>query len=183
MNFDDFVTQLLGESKAFYEKAKIATEGNSKEAYLHSSFLLIMSALEACINSIAEELLVEPYINNYSFLEQSLLLEKEIVFKNGCYKLGSGLKMTRITEKIEFLIFKFSGNELSQSEPWFVQLKQSINLRNRLVHPKEHIALTENQVENAISSVMDTINELYKVVYKKAFPSYSLGTSSKITIE
>ena len=182
MDFDNFVIQLFEEAKTFFEKAKNSTEQESKEAYLHSSLLLVISSLEACVNSIVEEILIDPYKDKYDLLEQSLLLEKDIVFENGRYKLGCKLKMSRIIERIEFLIFKFSGKEISPTTEWFVQLRQSIDFRNKLVHPKEHIILTERQVENAIASVLETINELYKVVYGKAFPAYSFGTTSRLTI-
>ena len=111
-----------------------------------------------------------------------MLLEKEIIFENGHYKLGNKLKMSRIIERIEFLIFKFSGKEIPPTTEWFQQLKQSIDIRNKLVHPKEYIILTERQVENAMSSVLETINELYKAVYKKSFPAYSFSTTSRLTI-
>ena len=53
--FDSFATQLLEESKTLLEKAK-RVEGFSKITYYHSSLLLAISALEACINSIADEI-------------------------------------------------------------------------------------------------------------------------------
>ena len=64
MDFDNFVIQLFEEAKAFFEKAKGSTEKESKEAYLHSSILLVMSSLEACVNSIVEEILIDPYKDN-----------------------------------------------------------------------------------------------------------------------
>lgn len=182
MDFDNFVIQLFEEAKAFFEKAKSSTEKDSKNAYLHASLLLVMSSLEASVNSIVGEILIEPYNNNYELLEQSLLLEKEIVFENGHYKMGNRLKMSRLIEKIEFLIVKFSGKEISSTCEWFNQLKQSIDFRNKLVHPKEYIMLTEKQVENAILSVLEAINELYKSVYKKTFPSYTFGITSRLTV-
>ena len=69
--------------------------------------LLVMSSLEACVNSISEELLVEPYNEEYNIVEQSLLLEKEFVFEKGQFVLGNKLKMYRLIERIEFLIRKF----------------------------------------------------------------------------
>lgn len=182
MDFDNFVIQLFEEAKSFFEKAKSSTEQDSKDAYLHASLLLVMSSLEACVNSITAEILIEPYNNKYELIEQSLLLEKEIVFENGHYKLGNRLKMSRLIEKIDFLICKFSGKEIPSTCEWFNQLKQSIDFRNKLVHPKEYISLTEKQVENAMASVLETINELYKAVYKRPFPSYGFGITSRLSI-
>lgn len=182
MDFDGFITQLIEESKAFYERAKKTSESIEKEAYLHSSLLLAMSSLEACINAIVEEILIEPYRNHYDILEQSLLLERDISFKNGHYQLGKGLKISRVTERIEFLIYKYSGKELPQDENWYVMLKQSLDFRNKLVHPKEYIKITEKQVENAINAVLDTMNKLYLVIYKRKFPAYDMGITSKYDI-
>lgn len=179
MDFDAFITQLIEEAKAFFEKAKTVNDDLAKEAYLHSSLLLVMSSLEACINAIIEEVMIEPYRDKYGVLEQSLLLEKDIKFKNGHYQLGNGLKISRMTERIECLIYKHTGKELNPSESWYVMLKQSIDFRNKLVHPKEYVKITERHVENAIISVLDTMNNLYLAIYKRKFPAYDVGVLSK----
>lgn len=182
MDFDNFAVQLFEEAKTLCEKAKTSSEDLSKDIFLHSSLLLAMSSLEACVNSISEELLIEPYKNEYSLLEQSLLLEKEIVYKKGCYELGTGLKMSRLVEKIEFLMVRFLRDKWDVNTTWFIQLKQSIDYRNKLVHPKEYVKITEKQVENAITSVLETMNALFKAIYKKPFPSYSYGLTSRYEI-
>lgn len=61
-------------------------------------------------------------------------------------------------------------------------LKQSIDFRNKLVHPKEYIEISEKQVENAINAVLDTMNKLYLVIYKRKFPAYGMGITSKYDI-
>lgn len=183
MDFDNFTVLLFEESKALYERSKTTTSDDfSKDAFLHSSLLLVMSSLEACVNSISEELLIDPYKNDYSLLEQSLLLEKDITYENGYYQLGKSLKMSRLVDKIEFLMVKFLRDKWDSKVIWFVQLKQSIDHRNRLVHPKEHIKITEKQVEIAITSVLETMNALFKAIYKKPFPSYSYGLTSRCEI-
>lgn len=183
MEFDNFVMQLFDEAKSFFDKAKNASNKVSKEAYLHASLLTVMSSLEACVNSIADEIFIEPYKDNYGLLEQSLLLEKEIIFDKGHYKLGNRLKMSRLTERIELLFYIYTGKDNLSNTTWFQQLKQSIDFRNKLVHPKEYIEITDKQVENAILSVLETINELYKVIYKRPFPQYNFGVTSRIDIQ
>jgi len=179
--FDSFSTQLLEESKALLEKVKSA-EPFTQSAYLHAGLLLTMSALEACVNSMAEELLIEPYGDSYTVYERALLLEKEVRFERGEYYLSNSLKISRITDRIEFLYYKFTGAKLSGNDPWYMALKQSIDLRNRLVHPKEHVQLTVKQVEAAVSSVVNTINELYLAVYKRGYPAADRGVESKYAI-
>ena len=179
--FDSFATRLIEESKALLDKAK--TSGDfSQTTYLHSSLLLAISALEACLNSIVDELLIDPYQNKYTVQERALLLEKEVKFDNGEFSLSNKLKMSRITDRIEFLFFKFSGVKVNGTFPWYTALKQSIELRNKLVHPKEDLTISIIQVEQAITSVIDTINQLYLLIYKKKYPAYDRGIHPKFPL-
>lgn len=183
--FDSFAIQLLEESKALLEKAR-SSEETSQRTYLHSSLLLAISALEAEINSICDELLVPPHDRNYSPHEQGLLLEKEVQFDKGEFVLSNSLKISRISDRIEFLYFKYkgksTGEKLNGNVQWYADLKQSIDLRNKLVHPKEHIDITINQVEKTVQAVITAIDELYNAVYKKNFPSAALALSSRISL-
>lgn len=182
MEFDKFVNHLLDESKVFFEQSTRTSDPFSKLSYLHASLLLVMSSLEACINSIVEEIMIGEYKDSYTLLEQSLLLEREIIFNKGHYQLGNGLKISRMIEKIELIYFKFNGKEIDSNEQWIIQLKQSIDFRNKLVHPKEYVNISEKQVHIAIESVVETINVLYLTVYKVKFPVYDLGIQSKIAL-
>lgn len=179
MDFDNVFEEMLEESKYLFAQASLNDEVIGK-IYLRSSLLMTVSSLEACINAIAEELLIEPYKDAYTLLEQSLLLEKEIIFEKGKYRLGQTLKISRTIDKLELLFVKFLKEKWDPTTTWFMQLKQSIQLRNDLVHPKTVVEITDRQVEIAISSVIQAINELYKAIYKKSFPAYSLGLISKI---
>lgn len=178
--FSSFIVQLLDESKCFLQKARNEKSTPVCQAFLHASLLIAISSLEACVNSIAEELLREPYVNRYSLLEQSLLLEREIKFKNGQYSIGSSLKMSRLTDRIEFLYFKFGQKKIQPTDEWYCFLKQAIITRNNLVHPKKNTILTIDQIEQALLSVLNTINSLYLVVYRSKFPAYNLGLHSTI---
>lgn len=183
MDFDEFVDSLMEESKALFEKAKSSTDSFTKNTYLHASLLLSLSYLESCVNSIISEILVEPYNNKYGIMEQSILLEKEIKFDRGRLNLSEKLKMSRLTDRIELLTYIIKNQEISPTDTWFTTLKQSIDLRNKLVHPKEAVVVTEKQVENALNSVLDTVNHLYQAVYKKKLPSYNRGLSSKYELK
>lgn len=179
LEFDSFINELFEEGKAFFEKGKQTEDESSKRAYFHASLLVAISALEACINSISGELLIDSYKEKYLLHEQALLLEKEVCFDRGEYILGERLKMARITDRIEFLYYKFTGKKLNGSILWYMQLKQSIDLRNKLVHPKEYVTITETTVERALLSVMETVNQLYLIIYKKKFPTYDWGLTAR----
>lgn len=183
MDFDEFVDSLMEESKALFEKAKSSDDLFTKNTYLHASLLLSLSYLESCVNSIISEILVVPYNNEYGIMEQSVLLEKDIEFEGGQFQLSRKLKMSRLTDRIELLNYIIKKQKITPADTWFTVLKQSIDLRNKLVHPKEAVVLTEKQVENALNSVLDTVNHLYITVYKKKLPSYNRGLSSKYDLK
>lgn len=180
-DFDSFAASLLEESKALLDKAN-TDDAFSKKTYLHASLLISVSALEACINAITDEILIDPYKSNYTVHEQGLLLEKDVRFERGQFLLGNSLKIARMTDRIEFIYQKFSGKTLDGTTKWYSDLKQCIDLRNKLVHPKNHIQINLHQVEQANLAVISTINELYKAVYKRGFPVADRGIISKETL-
>lgn len=144
--FDSFADQLLEESRALLEKAKTA-EDFSQTTYLHSSLLLAISALEACVNSISDEIMIEPYCGEYTVHERGLLLEKDVRFDKGRFVLGNSRRIARITDRVEFLYSKFSVNQIDEATKWYANLVQSIDLRNKIVHPKKNMKVTITQVE------------------------------------
>ena len=181
--FDDFINQLLEESKLFLERAKSAKNTFPQQSFLHSSLLLSMCVLEACVNSISEEVLSTSYNDTYTVQEQALLLERDVKFDKGQFVLGNSLKISRLTDRVEYLYFKFSGEKLGNSCTWYCNLKQGISIRNRLVHPKENFVVTVVQVENALLAVIDTIDTLYSLIYKKGLPAYQRGITPKLFFE
>ena len=184
-SFDAFVFELLEESKSFFETAKRTNDEFSKKAFLNASMLLSISAIEAGINSIIADILIEPYIDHYPTHDQGLLLEKDVKLENGKFVLSNSLKISRLTDRIEYLYSKFSKKPLKQDSEfmkWYTLLKQSIDYRNKLVHPKEGIELTENQIENTLLSVLVVLNKLFLVIYKKKIPVYDLGLNTTESI-
>lgn len=177
--FDTFSAQLWEEAKRFFEKSKETTDEQSKIAYNHSSILIGMSALEAYINGICEDLLTYP---DMPLHEKSLLKEREVEFDLGEFRLSNRLQIYRLTERIEFLYFKFKGIKLNGSrEPWYADLKTSIKLRNGLVHPKEEVQVKEVNTKLLLESVNSCLETISKCVYKKSFPFVSLGLQSRLT--
>jgi len=176
--FDDFSSNLLEESKRFLEKANETSNTIEQSAYFHSAILIGMSALEAYINGICEELLTYP---DYSISEKSLLSEREIEFKKGEFALSDKLKIYRLTDRIEYLYLKFNQQKLSgDNEKWWGNLKVSIDLRNKLVHPKESVLITYDRTKLLIESIIECLLRLSKIIYNKPFPFKNLGLQSKL---
>lgn len=127
---------------------------------------------------IAEELLVR---SDLPLQEQAILAEKEIRFINGKFVLGNQLKMYRVIDRIEFLYYKFSGKSIISTDLWYQNIKQSISLRNSLVHPKNLVAIDEKQTAQTLQAILDTVNQLYLSIYRRGLPIYRKGLQSNLS--
>lgn len=170
-NFDFFGEMLFEEAKYYLEIAE-NKENDEKEAALHASLLLAMSALEAYVNAVAEELVTTFELDIF---EKSILAEKSIEMKKGIIKLGNGLKMYRLIDRIAFIYSKYTKKEIADTDKWYMEIKQTIDLRNSLVHPKSSVQITYSQVEKALWSILNTVNELFLAVYGRKVPIFNYG--------
>lgn len=179
VDFDKFLITLLDESIRFYEKGTGEESEDGKRAYLHASLLLGMSSLEAFLNSIADDLLSRP--DGLPIIEQGLIAEKEVKLVNGKFQLTEQLKISRTTDRIEYLYRKFSGKSIKDHNPMWSELIQGMKLRNDLVHPKATQDITVNQVKKTLQAIIDTINILSYSIYKKNIPFTQRGLTSTMT--
>ena len=82
--FDFFGEMLFEEAKYYLEIAKSEENGSEHQiSSLHASLLLSMSALEAYVNAVSEELVSNFHLDIY---EKSLLSEKNIELDKGVPK-------------------------------------------------------------------------------------------------
>lgn len=176
---DEFAATLFEQAKRFFEKAVEAklSDPIASGAFLHASVMVGFCALEAHINSVADELAQREGVNIH---ERGLLLEQEVRLENGEFKIG-GLKMTRLEDRILFLHYRFGGSHLAKSEAWWSDLMGAIGLRNRLTHPKTAATILTSDVERALLAIISSIDAIYKAVYGKPFPFVSLGLHSQLT--
>lgn len=168
--FDEFCEQLLEQSKRFYEKSKGTTDSEAKAAYNNASLLLAICSLEAYINAIGDELTMA---KGYPLHLKSALLEKDIKLVNGQFVLSNSLKMFRLTDKIEIIYRTHTNKPVSHDEKWWKDLSFGIELRNKIVHPKDSIEVNIESLERIIKAVQDCLTVIYKAVYKRPFPKKS----------
>jgi hypothetical protein len=135
-------------------------------------------SFEAHINSIAADFLVRQEL---TILDKSILSEREFRLADGEFVLADGLKMYRINERVEFLHRRFSGTPLDKSQAFWPQFKSALSLRNELTHPKQQAVLKEEAVAQALQSLLDVLDAIYRAVYKKPYPARKRGMSSKMT--
>jgi hypothetical protein len=176
-DFDLFADQLLEESKRFLEKAAESSDTTSEAAYLHAALILVFCALEARINSIADE---QSLRTDLSAHEKGLLLERDVRLEDGIFTLQSALKMARLENRIEFLHAKLSGKSVDKSVTWWEPLIAATRLRNDLTHAKTIPSITKQSVGTAIQAIIDTLDALSRAIYKKKLPASSLGLNSRL---
>ena len=176
-SFDTFCGELLEQSKRFTEKSKVETKPEGKIAYQHASLLLAICALEAYINGISEEITLA---KAFPIHEKGLLLEKQIKLEKGEWSITSNLKISRLTDKIELLYRRHTGTELNDTHSWWTTLKNGIDFRNKLTHPKEEVKLSDAFNEKVIQTVIECVSILYKAIYKRQFPKSTLSLISKL---
>ena len=176
VDIDEFAMSLLEEAKRFLEKATDDVDATARTAYLHAALMLAFCSLEAHINAIGEEFATRP---DLSLHVKSILLEQEVKLDDGEFKLG-GLRMYRLEDRILFLHRQLSGKALDKTLPWWGQLKNAMDTRNKLTHPKDAHPVTIELARAAIQAVVSTIDSLYQAIYKKGFSAAKLGLQSRI---
>jgi hypothetical protein len=177
-DFDLFADQLLEEAKRFLEKAAESSDTTPEEAaYLHAALILAFCALEARINSIADE---QSLRTDLSAHEKGLLLERDVRLEHGTFKVQSALKVARLEDRIEFLHAKLSGKPIDKSAAWWEPLITATRLRNDLTHAKSIPSITKQSVGNAIRAIIDTLDGLSKAIYGKKLPASYLGLNSRL---
>jgi hypothetical protein len=174
-DIDGFAASLLEEAKRFLEKAAESDGSEAENANLHAALMLAFSALEAHVNSVADEIAVRRDIGPH---ELGALLEKTVRLKDGEYYLSSKLRIHRLEERIAILHRMFTGKPASG--PWKSKLAAATDLRNKLTHPKDVPNISTASVKRAIEAVIETIDALYVSVYRKRFPAAHRKLESKL---
>ncbi|EKD26056.1 MAG: hypothetical protein ACD_79C01388G0002 [uncultured bacterium] len=175
--FDQYCDDLLEQSKRFLEIAKNNSDEKAINAYLNAALLISISSLEASVNSLIEDFYKS---KNFTVFEIGLLNEKEIVLKNGIFSISNRFKMSRLTDKIELLAQKFSGNSKIKHKNWWSSLCTGILLINEIAHPKKNKILNIEDIERTILSVIQCIDFIFRIVYKKSLPSAQMELQSKM---
>jgi len=174
-DIDDFAASLLEEAKRFLEKA--TESGDVVEAHLHAALMLGFCALEAYVNSIADDFSRARV--DLAPADKGVLLEKDLRLEHGEFKLG-GLKMYRLEDRILFLHQRFAVEPLDRTVTAWSELGSALNLRNQLTHPRQVPVIAVGQVERALQSIVDTLDMLFRALYKRPFPAAGRRLQSRL---
>ena len=187
---DDFASALLEEAKRFLEKASEVIKLDDATAaddsivanvagiaFLHAALMIAFSSLEAHINAVADEMCLAP---NVTVHERGVLQEREVRLENGEFSPKNTLKMTRLEDRIQFLISRFGNQPLDRAAAWWGEFKEAARLRNELTHPKGKSEITIAQVRRALLGIIEAIDVVYRAIYQRKFPQHSRGLLSSL---
>lgn len=177
---DNFAAQLMEEAKRFLEIAKESDSGTTPEqlqANLHAALFLGFSALEAQLNAVSEELLLR---SDLSILDRSILAEMEFRLKNGEWDLTSTQRFYRLDDRIAFIFKRFTSDN-PKTMPWWSPLSDAIKKRNSLVHPRDVVDASANDIERALRAAIDAIDAIYRGVFGAGYPPQKRGLHSTMT--
>lgn len=178
-DIDAFASLLLEEGKRFLEKAVDSDNDNEEQAYLHAALLVAFCSLDAHLNAIGAECAARSDLN-LSPHDLSILLEKEVRLEDGAFVLGKNLRMVRYEDRIQFLHRRISKKNVDKASDWWSDLMAAIALRNELTHPKGVPNIKVEHVGRAIQAIIDTLEALYRTIYKRKFPALGRGLDSNL---
>lgn len=178
-SIDIFAKQLLEEAKRFLELAKSQAEDTGEQANLHASLMLGFCALEAHVNSISEEFVSTN--TSLSIHDKAVLMEKAVVLKDGQFVLTNERKITRLEDRIQFQHRRLSGKSIDPTSTWWTSLKNAIDLRNQLTHPKDATPVSYDRVSKSLQAIIDSIDALYLAIYGIGLPAAHRGLQSSLT--
>jgi hypothetical protein len=177
--FGDYCVELMETAKGFRAKAAGAEEDDTKQAYLRAALLHAFSFLEAHLNYLAEHF---EHSVIYSVNEKGVLLEREVTFERGVFALTTRSKFSRMTDRIELLLGKGTATQPVEKNTWFSPLKDSIKVRNALVHPREAHVLTDKQLDDAMIAILTCVDALYRAALAKPLPYAKKGLDGGLPV-
>ena len=171
--FEEYSAELLLASKKFMSESKVAGIAKpEQQRFLRAALTQAFFFLEAQLNYLAAHFSGS---KDFDIVERSLLSERAIGMQKGVFVLTEAPKFFKLEDRIEFLLARFSKSVVSAKGQWFSNLKTSLLLRNRLVHPKEVHEVLLSEVELAILAILDCLSALYLAIFQKPFPLSKLG--------
>src|SRR4051812_553998 len=124
---DAFAASLFEEAKGFLEKARSSSDPVARTAFAHAALLLGISALEAHVNAVADEMGLRI---DLTVLDRSILEERDFGLEKGRFDVTNKLKMYRLEDRLLFLFARFGKKSEPTSAPWWARLKDGVSARN-----------------------------------------------------
>src|SRR6185295_17821582 len=127
---------LFDAANTYLEAGRAARSPEAATGYLHGALLMSFGALEACINSLVEEL------DRRSFLtadEQVILRDRTVQYINGQYQLKHDSQVLRLEHRIEYLLERFSAEPWERESEYWREFQFALSLRDELLLKKHRL--------------------------------------------
>ena len=176
---DQFCASLLDQAKWHFRCSEVSRSTETKAACLNAALMLAFAALEAHMNAIAADF-AEHNSTVLGVLDRSILFEQQYHLDEGAFALSPDRKMYSLEDRVLFIHRRFSGKPIRGDSKWWHDLKQGIDARNKLTHPRGFVHVSSSMVKQTLEAVVAAIDALYKAVYKRRFPAAALGLDTRI---
>lgn len=171
---DAFSIKLLDEAKRFLERAN---ESGEPDPFLHAALVLAFSALESHLNGVADELTIR---QDVTILDEAVLTERSLNLKAGQWELSSDSRFYRLEDRMAYVFKRYADTNVT-AYPWWSDLKEALNARNLLVHPRDVVSISLSEVERFLSAIIEALNDVYMAAFGKGHPAHGRGLQSTLS--
>ncbi len=119
--------------------------------------------------------------DDLTILDRSILSEKEFRLEKGEFIVVPTLKIYRLEDRLQFLFHRFGKATCARTLSCWNDFQAALDLRNRIVHPKDKPEVTEALVQRSLASILALLNDLYTALFKKGLPGFGRGLTSSMT--
>ena len=166
-------------AKALLMRAASASSEDEQRSFSEAAITCAFSCLEGVLSHVFEHFAEDA--TSFDLYERSVMDEKAIKIIKGMPDLAEQ-KFQSIEDRLQFLFWKFSGQEFDTTKPWWPSFAEAVRVRNSIMHPKIAGTIRRGDAERALLAVISAIDDLMLTVFGKPWPKAQKGLTPSITI-
>jgi hypothetical protein len=165
-------------AKSLLDKARQVSDRELQRSFSEMAIAASFSCLEGMLTHIFDHFKED---RNFDIFEQSIMQEKVVKLARGQPCLGDQ-RFQSIDDRVQFLFWKFSGEEFDKGRQWWSEFANAVHLRNCIMHPKDKSEISAQDAERAIVAVIAALDDLMFTVFSRRWPKAMKGTVPSFTI-
>jgi hypothetical protein len=165
-------------AKALLARAEKAISDVERKSLSEAAITAAFSCLEGMLSHVFEHFSGSA---DFDIYEQSIMNEKAVRIVKGRPSLAEQ-RFQSIEDRLQYLFWKFSGEDFDASKDWWPGFSEAVRVRNRIMHPKDGHEIQVADAQRALLSLISAINDLMKTVFKKPWPKAKRGLTPSTTI-
>jgi len=158
-------------SKALLARAQAVSDTDLEKSFSEMAVVAAFSCLEGMLTHIFEHFFES---KNFDLFEKSIMQERSVKLVRGQPYLGDQ-RFQSIDDRLQFLFWKFSGEEFDRGKTWWPNFANAVTIRNGIMHPKKKADITAKDAERAISAIVAALDELMVTVFGSKWPKANKG--------